>query len=545
MFYFWGVEMCKTIFQFNNIQMKKLFLITTILALCVCSLYAQESQSLAELKKGNALKDYLRPSLTVIYLDRGESISKRLISQMITNGISGKFNDNSIEHNVLTVKGDVSEEYLRQIIEKQATREIMRRWFPQFKSDEGHWSLEVVHERGLYNASDADVIASKASELKESLLKDKGLDMLNRSYIVVYDFMNAQAVKTADSEGYTTDCNVYLYHLDWNDSIKSAFYDNWENPKAMDKLTFPVKFIASIIGRSNLTPVKVSQSNKGDLWRLTDDKLFLSFTKEIEKAADVYLTQINEDFRVKTSIFSTSPIRAKIGTKEGVTVDQRYFVYERQLTETGEEVAKRKGVIRATSNIAKNDTIATGESGTTTFYQTYGVGLQEGMTIQEKVDWGIGLSLRAGTDISVMGEFSIGMWLGKYIPALQNIKVPYGSKIYLRLDYPMTAMKIDGEQLTGDDGKAIHRMMFAFGLTKDFYFMRQVSVSPFLGITSLMKSSDVENTGKSSSNIEIGVNGSLGILDNVQIVGSIGYNALKGAFYSLPLTFGVGARYQF
>ena len=528
--------------------MKKLFLSTIILTVCFFSLFSQGTQPASELKKGDPLKDYLRPAITVIFSDRGEAITQRLISQMIANGIPGKFNDNSVDHNVLKVQGEISEEYLRQMLEQQATKEIMRRWFPNFDRDKGRWSLDVVHERGLYNATDADVIAAQASELKEALLKDKGLDMINRSYIVVYDFYDAQAVRTNDSEGYMTNCNVYLYHLDW-DLIKDAFAANLENPNAIDELTFPVKFTASIIEKSNLTPLKVTQANSGDLWRLSDDDLFLAFTKEIEKVADVYLTEINEDFRVKATLFATSPLRAKIGTKEGVTVDQRYFVYERQLNEAGDEVAKQKGVIRATSKIVKNDTIATGEGGTTTFYQTYGAKLYEGMTIQQKVDWGVGVSLRGGTDISVLGELSVGMWLGKYIPALQNIKVPYGSKIYIRLDYPMTAMKIEGYQLADNKGNAIHSMMFAFGVSKDFYFMRQVSVSPFLGITSLLQNSSTESTiesvGKSTSNIEIGTNGSFAILNNVQVVGSISYNGLKGAFFSLPIAIGVGARYQF
>ncbi|MDR2146052.1 MAG: hypothetical protein LBE91_06310, partial [Tannerella sp.] len=396
--------------------MKKLVLFLMVafsLSLIFHGAKAQETKTLAELKKGDPLKDYLRPSLTVIYLDRGNALTERLIARMVENGIPGKFNDNSVEHNVLTVEGEeVSEEYVRLMLEKFATKEIMRRWFPGFEAEKG-WALDVVHERGMYNATDADVIAANASELKESLLKDAGLDMLNRSYIVVYDFFNTQTVRADDTEGYTTDCNVYLYHLDW-DEVKDTFYDNWENPNAIDELTFPVKHVASIIDKSNLTPVKVTQANEGGFLRLTDDKLFLAFSKEIEKAADVYLTEVNEDFRVKAALFATSPLRAKIGTKEGVTVDQRYFVYERQLNEAGEEVAKRKGVIRATSKIVKNDTIATGEGGTTTFYQTFGAGLSEGMSIQQKADWGAGVTLRGGTDVSIMGEFAIGMWLGKY-----------------------------------------------------------------------------------------------------------------------------------
>jgi hypothetical protein len=127
--------------------------------------------------------------------------------------------------------------------------------------------------------------------------------------------------------------------------------------------------------------------------------------------------------------------------------------------------------------------------------------------------------------------------------------VPYGSKIYIRLDFPLTAMKVDGDVLINDEGNKIRAPMFAFGISKDFYFLRRISVSPYLGITSLLTTSDneatIERVGKSGSNIEIGANGSFAILDNIQVVGSIGYNGLKGSFYSIPIAIGVGARYQF
>ena len=226
-----------------------------------------------------------------------------------------------------------------------------------------------------------------------------------------------------------------------------------------------------------------------------------------------------------------------------VYVDRRYFVYERQINDAGEVVPVRKGVIRATSNIVKNDTIATGEGGTTTFYQTFGGGIKDGMTIQEKVDWGIGVSLLAGTDISVLGEFSVGMWLGN------AMKIPYGTKLYVRLDYPLSKMEDNNIILTDTEGNDMQNMMVAIGVSKDFYFMRMVSLSPFLGVTTLIETEATKEviaaTNKITSNVEVGANLSIGILDNAQIIGRISYNALKGSFFGDPLSFGVGLRYQF
>ena len=520
--------------------MKKLLLSTILLSVCAFSLHAQNTQTLAELRRGDALREYLRPSLTNIYLDRGEAMTQRLITRMVANGIPIKFDDNSVGHNVFTVKGDVSVEYLRQELEQHVTKEIMRKWFPAFEQGTG-WSLDVVHERGRYTATDADYIAAIASELKESLLKDVGLNMINRSFIVVYDLFETKAIKEEKLEGYSTKCNVHLFQLDW-DAVKNSFYDNWLNPNAIAELTFPVKFVASIIGKGDMTPVRKTQSNTGR-FRLSDDDLFRTFTQEIEKRADVYLTEINEDFRVKAALFATSPLRAKIGTKEGVSVDQRYFVYERRLNAAGEETAKRKGVMRATSKITQNNTIATGEGGTTVFYQTFGSRLYEGMTIQQKVDMGIGLTLRGGTDISLLGEFAVGMW------SAQSSGVPYGLKMYLRADYPLTPMEIDGRQLSDSEGKPIHSFMLGLGISKDFYFMRRLSLTPFLGIATLIEEEKtkraIERVGKSTYSFEGGLSLSIAILDNIQLVGSVGYSGLKNTYFSAPLTYSGGLRFQY
>ena len=537
---------CQRVGKMNDF-MKKILLFCGLIFSVFMTSYAQETDNAKELKKGDPLKDYLRPSMTTLFLDRGEPLSERLIAQMTANGIPGKFNDNSIEMNTLRVDGDIIEEELRQLIETQATKYIMKRWFPSH--DSTGWAMNVVHERGMYNATDADVIAANASFLKDALLKDQGLDLINRSYVVVYDFYDIKRIRQDGTEGYQTNCNVHLYHIDWNDEVKNIFFDQWLNPNAIDEVTFPVKHVASFIKQNNLSPVKITQADQGDFLRLSDEKLFHAFSKEIEKAVDVYMTKINEDFKVKAAIFATSPIRAKIGTKEGVTVDQRYYVYERALNETGEEVAIKKGVIRATSNIVKNDSIATGDGGATTFYQTYGLAIREGMTIQQKADWGVGVSLLVGTDVTVLGEFSVGMWLGKYIPSLQTMKVPYGSKIYLKLSVPVTTMKIDGIKLENDSGDGLRCPLFGFGISKDFYFARVFSATPYLGMSALIVSSKSESTvnyyNYSTSGFDIGVNGSMAILDYLQITGSIGYSGLKSSWYSMPITFGVGARYQF
>jgi hypothetical protein len=397
----------------------------------------------------------------------------------------------------------------------------------------------------MYNATDADMIAAGASNLRDELLKTKGLDLIGRSYILVYDFYNTSKIYNSDIEGYQTDCDVYLYHLDWNEQTRNSFYAQFSNPNGINEVDFPVNHIVSFIGERELTAIKITQSSQGSFLRLTDDKLFAKFIEEIEKRANVYLTKANEDFKVKSTLFEVSPLRAKIGTKEGVKVDQRYFVYEIKENALGEQSTIRKGVMRATSKIAKNDTIATGEGPATTFYQTYGKILYPGMLIQQQPDWGTGYSMLVGTDLQAVVELSVGMWLAKYVPALDNINFPYGTKIYVKYLYPFGNMEIEGDKLD----KNYSSGFLGVGVSKDFYFAHYFSATPYFGYHGMLTSEEnkqiIEQLSESTSGIEIGLNGGMAILHNAQIVGSIGWSTLKAQWFSTGLTIGVGARYQF
>jgi hypothetical protein len=526
--------------------MKKFFFTSIILFATLTTSVAQQAGN-ATVIKSDPLKDYMRPSLTAIYIDRGEPLSERIIKGAIERGIPGKFNDNSIEQSVLSVGSDrrFTAEEMRVLLEAEISREIMRCWFPVFDEEKGEFSTHVIAERGMYNATDAEVIAASASNMKEELLKVKGLDLIGRSYILVYDIYHTSKIYNSEEEGYQADCDVYLYHLDWNEQTRNSFYEQFSNPNGIDEVVFPVNHVVSFIGEKELTEVKISQSSQGDFLRLTDDKLFAKFVEEIEKRANVYLTKANEDFKVKSTLFAVSPLRAKIGTKEGVKVDQRYFVYEIRVNNQGDQSTIRKGVMRATSKIAKNDTIATGQGPTTTFYQTYGKILQPGMLIQQQPDWGTGYSMLVGTDLQVVVELSAVMWMAKYFPALDNIKFPYGTKIYVKYLYPFGKMEIDGYK----EDKNYSSGFLGFGISKDFYFAHYFSVTPYLGYHGMLVSEEnekvIERYNESTSGIEIGLNGSMAILHNAQVVGNLGWNTLKARWFSTGLTVGVGLRYQF
>jgi hypothetical protein len=480
--------------------------------------FAQDSQN-ASLTKKDAIRKYLRPSITVLYIDRGEELNSRLINQMISNGISGKFNINPVSNEIIKIGGTFNDSILKVFIEENYTKEIMKVWFP-FDKAKGEYSTNLIAERGMYNATDADVMKAEASQRAESMLKDAGLDLIGRSFILVYDFNKTSYDKTKETNGYSTKCSAYLYQIDWNPEVEAKFYEQWKNPNAIDQLYFPIKKIGVVPSKA----LQTSQSNQASILTVSDAKLFEVFAANVASTMDIHLTKINEDFQVKSPIAKTAPIRAKIGIKEGVKIDQRYFVYEMELNSAGEKVEKRRGVVRATSKIAKNDTISTGDSKMTKFYQTYGQKLYEGMLLKQKPDLGLGISASVGTDLNVALEANLTQWIGKYVPALNNMTfVPSGMKLYIRFTSPFSDPSYS---------------YYSFGLSKDIYFARIFSLSPYVGA-----SSSVVTEGMSG--YELGVNGAVALLHNFQIIGGLGYNTYKSVYLGSGINFGVGARVQF
>ena len=66
-------------------------------------------------------------------------------------------------------------------------------------------------------------------------------------------------------------------------------------------------------------------------------------------------------FRVKAMISGVKPIAAKIGKKEGLKFDQRYFVYENREKRNGDVTSKRIGVVKS-MKVVDNRNITTGQT---------------------------------------------------------------------------------------------------------------------------------------------------------------------------------------
>ncbi len=494
----------------------------------------------------NPYKKYLRPSLTVLYISKEDERAKRMQKVFETAKIPDKFNDNNLPTRSLqanTITFNFTKD-LENTLTQNVSRELIARWFS--RNNKGEFSMDLIAERGLYNATDADVMKAQASQRKLDLLRDAGENLIDRSYIVVYDVYNIKKLSETgntsgllgEREGYQCEFKTYLYKLDWTDSVAAIFYNTmWVDAGSFDfkktemfnMASFPIKFV----GQAPVTMNRVTSAQYKDPAinpvKLSDDELFAGLYDEIMLYSGVGLAKLNEDFKVKAPIFTTGPITAKIGLKEGLSVDKRFFAYEMQLDKNGNRKAVRKGVVRAGNKISDNRGVSTGKSEASSFYQVYGKRLYPGMILQENPDWGMGFMLGWGNTLGIGHglnatiESNVSMWAGK------NGKIAPGIKVYLNGNLSATDLTV---KIQNVDSTYSVVGGAAVGVSKDLNFMHYFVLTPFVGggleflqNKNINDDPQYDEAKYNTYFAQVGSRFGISILHNVQLVGNFSLNA--------------------
>ncbi len=472
--------------------MRKVSLLLSLLILSITFIHAQDDQVVAE--------GYSRCAVTVKMLDYTYGKYRGKLRRVFTHmTVPDKFDDNNLTGKIIETplkEGASNKSKIAaiktQLETERAGNEIIAKWYN--RQPDGTMNMDVIHERGLYNAVDADVKKAKASKRGKAMLMDMGLKLLDKTYIVVVDYAkirNAKELKIKDQHGWKTPLNVFLFRVKYNSDIQATLFDEmWvyedDDPatarakkEKFDNYVFELEYV-------------MVQSNPVDLSRLqydsdtqigkflpqkSDDELFKELVAKGHQRAFFLLEKHHEDFRVKTPLYDKRPLRAKIGKKEGVKVDQRYFVYEYEYNEkTKESEPNRKGVIRA-RRVVDNREVATGETPTSKFYQISGGGLQKGMTMQQRSDWGISLQGRA--------SFGLGGGIGGGSARLAyNTAKIVGIPQLKLFGYAGYDIKSYTNAFYWDGGKETFSFLrYGVGISKGFYFARMFSLEPSAGLT--------------------------------------------------------------
>lgn len=513
--------------------MKNLLFISLFIALASC-LFGQG------VKEGEKISTtYDRSSLTVLFVDNQTSNHWNEVRAKISKIVfSDKYNNNNLETLYIspnTARGVAQNEIANNLNNFRVAKKVVAKWYN--RQPDGTMDMTMVHERGRFSATDADFLLAQTSKRGNAALEEFGNRLINLSYILVLDLKDIKTMAEAGvvkTKGWQASVTGYLFKVNFNDEVKYAFYDTWiydddteevkdQKRKAFDALDIPIE---PVLQKSVSVASSQPESDTG-LGLLFKPKSTEQLLEELlQKAYDetVYRIEMDiEEFKVKTALYETRPLRAKIGLKEGLQTDTRFFVYEYVYNEkTNKAEPRRRGVIRAASKskITDNRKVAEGDMGTSQFYQVYGRKLHQGFILQQQNDLGIEISLGAELGQIGGGYGRIDLRLGRLIGIRSLFIYVDGG-----LDVGKYPSAIDAELLSGEELFTFFR--FGGGIAKGMQLTRNLELRPYFGAGVEMASND-ENSGDDAPSaiyIKPGINLALNLKHNFQLIGGMGVYA--------------------
>ena len=323
---------------------------------------------------------YRRSSLyTIIRSSPGQQYSNVIENTFVNSPLPEKFNNHNLTPRVIRPSDNINNDMAKKLV---AT------WFN--REDMGRFNMDLVAQRGMYNASSIDLNIAQGSSRGLAILADAGEDLIKNTFIVINEFKftskeevgkkTSSGLRTVSlfasfipgvggtiastatsvaavgvdiaSKGYWVQNTSRLYQLVWNEQIANEFYTKYW----IDETNYDVnKKIA--FENSNLFSLRyIGEETAGaDLQssiftNKSEEELVAKATTKAVDAGIAKLQRKFEQFRTKTPLYSTEPLAAKIGLKEGLEPGDKFEVLEQVQDANGRTQYVRKGVIFVDGN---------------------------------------------------------------------------------------------------------------------------------------------------------------------------------------------------
>lgn len=378
--------------------------------------------------------EYRRSSIYSLLINHTEQqFANEIKEAFLQIPVPDKFNDHNLSVKVLNLDEKLSKassskenplitDFLKN--NKIASR-LVGKWFNR-DNYTGECNMELVKERGLYNATEFDKQLAARSARGNALLQDAGEELIDNTFVIVNDIryldknkgakVTSSAIKILGAvaaaytgtniddltdnvgdmvetlKGFTVKINTFLYKLEWTDEQAMSFYkeqyasapnqekrNNFENARS----GYNLKYVGKVESSGSTT----------SFLGIKEDEPIVMVRKACQRAIDenvVDLQRNYEEFRTKTPLAATEPLTAYIGMKEGVTKDSQFEVLEVIEMEDGSHEYNRVGIIAPIKNLIWDNRYMAVEEGAvgstlgyTTFRKISGKDFTKGMLIRE------------------------------------------------------------------------------------------------------------------------------------------------------------------
>jgi hypothetical protein len=279
--------------------------------------------------------------------------------------------------------------------QKKVANKLVAKWFN--RQEDGSFDMNLIGERGSYNASEMQANIAKGSARGVSSLADAGVELIGNTFVVVSKFnfvsneiaariirdvakiaasripngMLSKAASVASDlaynkmkEGYSVWTTSYLYKLVWNDSTEAVFYnDLWMdktslNPAKKDAFDNSDLFKLEFVGDEKATGLVLFSLKE----KRSEDKIIAIATVRTIDAVYAKLQKAYDVFKPKVPLHTGEPITAKIGMKEGLEGGEKFEVFEQtQDPKTGLTAYVSKGVIKVDKKLIWDNRYNAGE----------------------------------------------------------------------------------------------------------------------------------------------------------------------------------------
>lgn len=347
--------------------------------------------------------------------------------------VPDKFNDHNLSVKVLNMDkklAGANKERENPVItqfldDNRVASRLVGRWFNRDYFT-GQCDMELVKERGLYNATEFDKQLAARSARGMAMLQDAGEELIGNTFVIVNDiryvdkeqrsktiggilrvagglagaFAGVNVSNLVDNvsdmvesvKGFKVKINTFLYRLDWNEEQATLFYQEQyaAQPDAKKCTNFD-----KARDSYHLTYVGKVESSGGNtsFLGINENEPLVMVRKACQRAIDenvVDLQREYEEFRTKSPLVSVEPLTAYVGMKEGVTAKSRFEVLELVELENGKHKYNRVGVIEPINNLIWDNRFMAVEEGAagatlgyTTFRKVSGGEFSKGMLIRE------------------------------------------------------------------------------------------------------------------------------------------------------------------
>lgn len=386
------------------LRIKYLFVFLFYISL-TCSMQAKDSL------------EYERNSLHVMMLKHKNQRFDEIIEDVfLKSPFPERFNDHNLGVKSVAfaeLDGDQSDNIMSFIERVNLGKKMVAKWFDRNKKT-GSFDMQLIKERGCYNATQSKINQARASIRGLALIEDAGENLIHQTYLLVNDisykskgnggwflktigsayFGNVESMQNALESigGFRVNIKSYLFRLVWNDDVAQTFYTQYYTENGIEDAD-KVKAFEQENRLFRMEYVGMTESTSSETRFTASKNPQALLMKVCTQALDLNIAQLQHqynDFRIKAPLISTEPLKADVGVKEDITENSRFEVLERLLGEDGKVSYERVGIIKPVKGrIRDNRYMVTSDESkeaaydATEFEKVSGKDFQRGMLIRE------------------------------------------------------------------------------------------------------------------------------------------------------------------